>query len=146
MEPQLPNPNFGNVLPPSESKKPEAAPSSNSSGSEIQPTQPIEGLKSVESYERTQSVVNSASSLAATLPVTVPQPVGTDDTTVLSLGQAATLASNDDVMEKEWVNRSKKIVRETRGDPYRKEHEISKLQADYVKKRYGKEVKVPDDV
>ena len=100
----------------------------------------------MESHERKQSVANNATSLASTLPVVVPSSTPVDDTTH-ALGQVAAItASNDDVIEKEWVNKSKKIVKDTKGDPYRKEHEISKLQADYMFKRYGKEVKVPDDV
>lgn len=50
-------------------------------------------------------------------------------------------AADDDVIEKEWVQKAKKIISETRDDPYTQEHEISKLQADYIKKRYGKEIK-----
>lgn len=146
MEPQLPSPNFGDGQPPLEQKKSEVVSSPRPSGLEVKPAQPIEELRNLESHEQKQSAVNNATAIAATLPVVLPQPVASDDATTLSLGQAATLASNDDVIEKEWVTRSKRIVKETKGDPYRKEHEVSKLQADYVKKRYGKEVKVPDDI
>lgn len=52
------------------------------------------------------------------------------------------IAGDDDVIEKEWVDKAKKIVNATREDPYRQEQEVSKLQADYLKKRYGKEVKL----
>ncbi len=146
MEPQLPNPNFVREQASPEGKKPEAAPSANSSGLEALPSQPIEQLRSTESHERAAGTANSAASLAATLPVVIPSNGPVDDTTQ-ALGQIAAIsASNDDVIEKEWINKSKKIVKETKGDPYRKEHEVSKLQADYLHKRYGKEVRVPDDV
>lgn len=55
------------------------------------------------------------------------------------------VAADDDLIEKEWVERAKKIIAETRQDPYRQEQEVSKLQADYLKKRYGKEVKLPTE-
>ena len=62
------------------------------------------------------------------------QPVASDDTPLA--------ANDDDVIEKEWVNKAKKIVAQTRHDPYEQEKAVSKLQADYVKKRYGKEIKL----
>jgi hypothetical protein len=55
------------------------------------------------------------------------------------------VANDDDLIEKEWVNRAKKIVSDTKYDPYLQEREVSKLQADYLKKRYGKEVKLPEN-
>lgn len=146
MEPQLPTPNMAPEQAPLEPKKPERAFRPGSSGIEAKPSQPIEELKSVESHERKQNDVANATPPTSTLPVVIPSADPVDDTTH-ALGQVAAItASNDDVIEKEWVNKSKKIVKETKGDPYRKEHEISKLQADYMLKRYGKEVKVPDDV
>lgn len=54
-------------------------------------------------------------------------------------------AADDDLIEKEWVDKAKKIVQETRSDPYAQEREVSRLQADYIKKRYGKDVKIPNE-
>ncbi len=54
------------------------------------------------------------------------------------------LADDVDVIEKEWVDRAKKIVSATRADPHRQEKEVSKLQADYLLKRYGKQVKLTE--
>jgi hypothetical protein len=54
-------------------------------------------------------------------------------------------ASDEDVIEKEWVEKAKKIVAQTKDDPYAQEKEVSKLQADYLKKRYGREIKVSGD-
>lgn len=55
------------------------------------------------------------------------------------------VAADEDLIEKEWVDRAKKIVLQTKDDPYNQEKEVSKLQADYLKKRYGKEIKVSSD-
>ena len=52
------------------------------------------------------------------------------------------IAADDDLIEKEWVDRAKKIISETKDDPYKREREVSKLQADYLRKRYGKEIGV----
>ncbi len=54
------------------------------------------------------------------------------------------IAGDDDLIEKEWVDKAKKIVQQTRSDPYTQEKEVSKLQADYIKKRYGKDIKLPN--
>lgn len=55
------------------------------------------------------------------------------------------VAGDDDLIEKEWVEKAKKIVQDTKADPYAQEKEVSKLQADYIKKRYGKEIKLAGD-
>ncbi len=52
------------------------------------------------------------------------------------------VAGDDDLIEKEWVDKAKKIIQQTRSDPYTQEKEVSKLQADYMKKRYGKDIKL----
>lgn len=49
-------------------------------------------------------------------------------------------ASDDDLIEKEWVDKAKKILAETKDDPYRRESEVNKLQIDYIRKRYGREI------
>ena len=65
------------------------------------------------------------------------QPVTTDNNPVQ--------AADDDIVEKEWVDKAKKIVAQTKDDPYNQEKEVSKLQADYLKKRYGKELKLSSE-
>lgn len=55
------------------------------------------------------------------------------------------MANDEDLIEQVWVNKAKKIIQETKGDPYAQEREVSKLQADYIKKRYGKDIKIADD-
>lgn len=54
------------------------------------------------------------------------------------------IADDVDVIEKEWVQKAKTIVSEHKHDPYTQEKETSRLQADYLKKRYGKEVKISE--
>ena len=49
-------------------------------------------------------------------------------------------AADEDLIEKEWVDKAKKIIEETKEDPYRRELEIGKLQRDYIRKRYGREI------
>ena len=48
--------------------------------------------------------------------------------------------NEDDLIEKEWVDKAKRIIADTRDDPYKREKEISKLQIEYIRKRYGREI------
>lgn len=113
-------------------------------GGEQQSAQPLEQLRDNRSFEREQQ---SAAKLGATT-LPMPQISSDDSATVTPLPDLMTpsAAHDDDVMEKEWVTKSKKVVETTKGDPYNREKEVSKLQADYIQKRYGKQIKIPEDV
>ena len=50
-------------------------------------------------------------------------------------------AQDVDLIEKEWVQKAKEIVAHTIGDPYTQNKEINKIKADYIKKRYNKDIK-----
>ncbi len=54
------------------------------------------------------------------------------------------MADDVDVIEKEWVDKAKHIVNSTKTDPYQQEQEVSKLQADYLQKRYNKTIKLAE--
>jgi hypothetical protein len=54
------------------------------------------------------------------------------------------LAADEDLIEKEWVDKAKKIILETKDDPYAREAAVTRLQADYLRKRYGKELNSAD--
>ena len=62
-----------------------------------------------------------------------------------SADENPSVASDEEVIEKEWVDKAKKIITQTKDDPYKQEKEVSKLQADYLKKRYGKDIKITND-
>lgn len=72
----------------------------------------------------------------------LPTPViTTQPTTAIASDDAIpSVAADDDLIEKEWVDKAKKIIAETRDDPYKREKEISKLQIEYIRKRYGREI------
>ncbi len=111
---------------------------------ELQPTSPETTGERSHEQERQPAVAEQntmpvqAMPLPAPLPV-VPVPAApvADDTTV-----GPTIAADDDLIEKEWVDKAKKIIAETKDDPFRREQEVSRLQADYLRKRYGKELGV----
>lgn len=50
-------------------------------------------------------------------------------------------AEDVDLIEKEWVEKAKQIVHRTQGDPYAQSQQLSQMKADYIKKRYNREVK-----
>ena len=47
-------------------------------------------------------------------------------------------ARDIDLMEDEWVKDLKKMVVETKGDPYAREVRFKEMQIDYLKKRYNR--------
>ena len=57
---------------------------------------------------------------------------------------ATMIADDADLIEKEWVVRAKAIVAHTKDDPFNQNREMSKVKADYLKKRYNKDLKVSE--
>ena len=55
------------------------------------------------------------------------------------------LADDTDLIEKEWVDKAKEIVAQTSHDPYLQNKEMNKVRADYMKKRYNKDIKLIED-
>lgn len=114
------------------------------SGNELLPVSPeTTGERSHEQERQPAPVEQNAAPLQA-MPMPAPLPVVpvpvtpvSDDTTV-----GPTIAADDDLIEKEWVDKAKKIITETKDDPFRREQEVSRLQADYLRKRYGKDLGV----
>lgn len=51
-------------------------------------------------------------------------------------------AEDSDLIEKEWVERAKQIVAHTRHDPHEQQRALSLMKADYMKKRYNRDIKV----
>lgn len=77
-------------------------------------------------------------------PISLPTPVQDepvdDDNSGKSDDDSPLVAADDDLIEKEWVDKAKKIVEDTKDDPHMREKAVGKLQADYLRKRYGKEL------
>ncbi len=55
------------------------------------------------------------------------------------------IADDADLIEKEWVEKAKEIVARTRQDPYLQNKEVERMKADYMKKRYNKDIRVTED-
>lgn len=54
-------------------------------------------------------------------------------------------AEDSDLIEKEWVEIAKQIVEHTRDDPYEQQRALSQMKADYMKKRYNKDIKISEE-
>lgn len=68
-----------------------------------------------------------------------------DSTQPAAQSTAALIADDADLIEKEWVARAKAIVLQTKDDPYQQNTEMNKVKADYLKKRYNKDLKVSEN-
>lgn len=83
----------------------------------------------------------AATQVVPILPTPTPLPQ-TDASQALPADDLPVTAKDEDLIEKEWVDKAKQIISQTRDDPARREKEVGRLQADYLKKRYGKELGV----
>lgn len=105
-----------------------------------QATQNPEVQRSAEAGPAPSVVQQQSPVIPTALPVvTVSQPVQDDSTkTVASDDDTPLTAADEDLIEKEWVEKLKKIIVLTKDDPYERSRVIAQLQADYLKKRYNK--------
>lgn len=96
-----------------------------------------------EAYEQR---ADAAMGVAATVttPVAAPQyappvqsqPQPTQQTSV----NAPLVAADDDLIEKEWVDKAKEIIKQTGNDPHARTEQVGELQRSYLQKRYGKDL------
>ena len=142
MEPQLPSPSRSPENGPAHFQGGEAFPAVNQP--EQAPQQP-EKQETREHHQDGPARDPAAVVAAPAAPVLPPLPVATPVVTQPVVDTNPAAASDDDLIEKEWVEKAKKVVAETKHDPYLQGQEVSRLQADYLKKRYGKSVKLPSE-
>ena len=83
-----------------------------------------------------QQVTYAAAPPATAVPLPVPQPIQPAAQPVED--NSPSVASDDDLIEKEWVDKAKQIISSTKDDPHAREQAVVQLQTDYLRKRYGK--------
>jgi len=49
-------------------------------------------------------------------------------------------AQDKDIIEKEWVGKAEKIIKEDRNNPFVEEEDAEDLQIEYLKKRFNKDI------
>lgn len=108
-------------------------------GAETQAGQAIEAGQSqqIPSYQQAQQ------------PVSLPQPNPAADPGQFQGSPVATampaIADDTDLIEKEWIAKAKEIIARTKQDPYQQNKEVEHMKADYMKKRYSKDIKITED-
>jgi len=109
-----------------------------------------------QAIEKRQISENAHSKAAPKLPTQTPIPVPSvpaqqtqkipiQDQGTLSTFTAGLSAQDADLIEKEWVQRAKSLVAQTQDDPFKQKNEMSKIKADYIKKRFNKTIPVEDN-
>ena len=132
MEPQSREPALHLPQPVSEQLVPGAAP-------EYMPVTP-EAQPSIAQGAPVMPAPQPQSMQPVQLPPTQAQPLSpltTQATTTVA-------ASTDEEIDRMWVNKAKKIVEQTRHDPFLESQEIGKVKVEYLKTRYNKDIKVAE--
>lgn len=123
------------------------------SGPELPPTNPAQGGERIPvlptpengvdvGLERAEQTAEASAAAAnavyqgAPVPPPIAAPIPTRQTT----DDTPAIAGDEDVIEKEWVDKAKKIILETKDDPYGRSARVNELQKDYLRKRYSKEL------
>ena len=99
--------------------------------------------------ERVEQVAEANAAIAdINSSIALPSPVTDDDSSdnskLTTSDVNPLIANDDDLVEKEWVDRAKKIVAETQNEPHKQKEEVSELKIDYMKKRFGRELGVAE--
>jgi hypothetical protein len=108
-------------------------------------------VKSESLSSASSAPVNNSGAMQAQLPV-LPKDQGTLSSSsqntsnpAAQLASSQLIADDTDLIEKEWVDKAKEIVDRTQDDPYVQNKEINKIKADYIKKRYNKDIKISEE-
>jgi hypothetical protein len=109
---------------------------------------PLEKLDLASQSERLSSANSAVSQVvqddqSPITPQIVPDSTPTDGAS--SVQSSSSLMADDvDVIEKIWVQKAKIIVNETKDDPCKQSTELSHMKRDYIKKRFNKDIKLPN--
>lgn len=136
MQPELPKSSPENERPSTASEQQPEIGLSNNSPEYRGDHSPEQNERRAEAAARVSETYRDAQPAAPPLPTVVS---GASTATSDDDGTPPT-AADEDVIEKEWVDKAKQIITATQDDPAQREREVARLQADYLRKRYGKEI------
>lgn len=112
-------------------------------GVEYFPDGEVRSPELAQQYEQQPAQVEQLTQAAQAMPQMPAVPA--DSVVVVTPGRAQQadddmpqVAADDDLIEKEWVDKLKKIINLTKGNPYEQAKAVAALQADYLKKRYDR--------
>ncbi len=100
------------------------------------------GHETVAANTPPQVPQNAPLPMPPTVPTSTPMPLNAVPTTTTT--DVPSTADDGDLIEKEWVLRAKKIVEQTQDDPYKQSKELTTFKADYLHKRYNKNIKLSE--
>lgn len=108
---------------------------------------PLKGGERFEQASEARSLVADAASIAQ--PVPLSQPVVNNatpgsDPAVSTQFPAPLVAADEDLIEKEWVDKAKQIVESTKDNPHARSEQVNRLKLNYREKRFGKVVGASD--
>ena len=96
-------------------------------------------INKIDKNEAKREVVDIANKiLEASNP---PMPLSQENiitTNPVQTASSPSVAKDIDLMEDAWVKDLKKMIEETKGDPYAREVRFKEMQIDYLKKRYNR--------
>lgn len=92
-----------------------------------------------ERLNKANSAVSQAVTSTQQLPI-VPQVIP-----ATPAQNSTVIADDNDVIEKEWVDKAKQIVASTQGDPHAKSSQMSGLKKEYIHQRFGKDIATSND-
>jgi hypothetical protein len=73
-----------------------------------------------------------------TIPAAQPQTNGD------AASQTQAAIPDSDHIERSWIDKTRSIISQTREDPYIQKKEVSKIKAEYIKKRFNKQIKTEE--
>lgn len=77
----------------------------------------------------------------AFVPPVQPAPMHAPNSAQQSQSSAQQPDLDDEALDAEWVQKARAIVEQTHNDPYAESSALSQVRTDYLKRRYGKELK-----
>lgn len=136
-------------------------PSSGETQPQFEVPQPAEGLeqqhdKQMEKSNPSESAagkqqpqaLNTAvlplpADIPAAAPVTIPSEPAQDDAKKTA-DDKTQYAHDSNRIEKQWIDRAKKVISQTRDDPHTQKSQMSKVKAEYIQKRFNKTIPTDD--
>jgi hypothetical protein len=98
------------------------------------------GINGPASSQSDQTAMTSYSQPAKDIAAQTPAPLA-----AFSPDTSGLPAEDIDLIEREWVDKAKAIVDQTRDNPYLQNKELSKVKAQYIQKRYNKQLKLKSE-
>jgi hypothetical protein len=129
------NPNGGETKPQFEAPRPPAAENTPDSIAET-------GVAAAPEAQTKLQSVQLSSQVASDLALPSQAITSDDGVQTKTADNPQAKAADSDRIEKEWVDKAKSVIARTLDDPFTQKNEMSKVKAEYIKKRFNKTLKI----